>query len=463
MPINSFENYPMSWRPKIDKTKTPLYLTICNALEKDIKNGVLLPNDKLPPQRELADFLDVNLSTITRAFKLCETKGLISGRTGKGTYISSDVLANLPMLNENDENEDDFINLGASHPLYSQNKYIIQILKKLPSKINIENLMRYYDISGTPAQKENGRLWLEKLNLHTNAENILLTSGLQNSLAIILSSLFSFGDKIATNSVIYPGFKNIANMLGIRLIPVPYQNKIMDFKYLENICKLENIKGIYIMPDMQNPTTITMSHYEREKISNLIKKYSLIGIEDGTYTFLNEQHQVPLYELVPDNIIHICTISNSLSAGLRISFLVTPNKYRKRLLEGIRNINVMSSPLEAEIVSQLIQTDLANTIVKEKLNEIKKRNMVTQECLKDFEIWGDENCQFRWLLLPPHLNSHELELRLLKKKIKIFCSDRFLVGNATYRQAIRLAICSPRTLQELICALDILKNEITQT
>ena len=49
------------------------------------------PGDKLPPQRELADFLDINLSTITRAFKICELKGLISEHTRRGTYISSNV------------------------------------------------------------------------------------------------------------------------------------------------------------------------------------------------------------------------------------------------------------------------------------------------------------------------------------------------------------------------------------
>lgn len=87
MPVNSFENYPMSWRPQINREKVPLYLSIAAALEKDIAAGMLQPNDKLPPQRELADYLDVNLSTVTRAFKLCESKGFISGTIGRGTYV----------------------------------------------------------------------------------------------------------------------------------------------------------------------------------------------------------------------------------------------------------------------------------------------------------------------------------------------------------------------------------------
>ncbi|WML51751.1 hypothetical protein RCG17_20315 [Neobacillus sp. PS3-12] len=43
MPINSFENYPMSWRPSIDKTKKPIYQALARQLEQDILNGVLLP------------------------------------------------------------------------------------------------------------------------------------------------------------------------------------------------------------------------------------------------------------------------------------------------------------------------------------------------------------------------------------------------------------------------------------
>ena len=51
----------------------------------------LSPNTKLPPQRELADYLDINLSTVTRAFKICEVKGLIYAVTGSGTFVAPNV------------------------------------------------------------------------------------------------------------------------------------------------------------------------------------------------------------------------------------------------------------------------------------------------------------------------------------------------------------------------------------
>lgn len=56
MPVNSFDNYYMSWRPQFDKSKKPYYLSLAVQLEEDIQSGLLLPGTKLPPQRELADF-----------------------------------------------------------------------------------------------------------------------------------------------------------------------------------------------------------------------------------------------------------------------------------------------------------------------------------------------------------------------------------------------------------------------
>lgn len=458
MPVNSFENYPMSWRPKLSRENTPLYLSIAAALEKDIAAGNLQPNDKLPPQRELADYLDVNLSTVTRAFKLCESKGLISGTIGKGTYVASDVSANLPMLSENKESN--CINLGASHPLYQQNRYITQMLKKLPSKINIDNLLKYTDISGSELQKESACIWLHKLGIPAQSKNILITSGLQNSLTVILASLFRYGDKIATNSLTYPGIKNIANMLGIILIPIPYRNRKMDLKYLEQICKTEKIKGIYVIPDSHNPTTVTMELNERIHLSSMIEKYALINIEDGTYTFLSEKPNLSLYELIPDHTIHICTLSNSLSAGLRISFLAAPLAFRESLLTGIRNINVMSSPIETELAAQLIQTGIAQRITTDKIQEIIKRNRITENLLAGNDLWGSQRSQFRWLILRNSINSHELEIYLRKKGVQVFCSERFLVGNSTLIPAIRLAVCSPDSHADLARGLQIINESL---
>ena len=67
MSFNSFDNYPLAWMPEKEKLKPPYYKALAEDLESRIKRGILRPGTKLPPQREIADYLDLNYTTITRA------------------------------------------------------------------------------------------------------------------------------------------------------------------------------------------------------------------------------------------------------------------------------------------------------------------------------------------------------------------------------------------------------------
>ena len=97
MPVKSFDDYPMAWKPDKARLAAPFYQSIAGALEEDILSGALPADTRLPPQRELADFLDVNLSTITRAYKVCELKGLLYAVVGRGTFVAPNARTkNLP-------------------------------------------------------------------------------------------------------------------------------------------------------------------------------------------------------------------------------------------------------------------------------------------------------------------------------------------------------------------------------
>ena len=127
MPVNSFENYPMNWKPDKELLKFPVYISLAELLEQDIMSGRLPANTQLPPQRELADFLDVNLSTITRAFKRCETKGLIYAIIGKGTFVSPN--AALPVLDIPENHP--YIELGPIRPYYQFNADVADAARRI--------------------------------------------------------------------------------------------------------------------------------------------------------------------------------------------------------------------------------------------------------------------------------------------------------------------------------------------
>ena len=456
MPVNSFENYPMSWKPNIKSMKPPLYKSLASALEEDILNGILKPGDKLPPQRELADFLDINLSTITRAFKICELKGLISGHTGRGTYISSDAHISSKLLYS--EFNSNYIDMGAACPLYDQNKYVIDLMKKLLKKVNIENILKYTNPCGMLSHRITAQKYLKTFNIESTPENIMISAGSQNALAITLTSLFNAGDKIATDPLTYPALKTLANNLGIILIPLPVIDTEIDVSAFNSLCKNENIKGVYLVPELNNPTTHSMTFSEKKNIAQIIKENNLICIEDGIYSFISPHDSIPITSLIPEQSIYICSVSKSLCAGIRIGFMAVPDKFKNAIEEGIYNINLVTSPFNAEVVCQMIESGLAHKILEERKKMTLERNKIVDEILCNHTVLGNKYSPFRWLMLPKNMNSQEFENTAKLKGVKVYCASRFAVGNSNFTPAVRLSICSPRNIEELKKGLHILNT-----
>lgn len=269
MPVNSFDDYPMNWKPSLADMKPPLYKALAQKLEEDIKSGHLHPGDLLPPQRELADFLDLNLSTITKAFKLCSQKGLITSSIGKGTFVAADAQVDSTLLAPS--KAVGLIEMGAIHPAYEFNSaiqsLIVSLLASSVSQVGTNNqdsqslaphfqyakLLEYNIPTGTPSQKHIGALWLQKAGLHVSEEQILLANGGQNALFTIFASLFQAGDRIGADPLVFAGAKTAAKMLGIQLIAIPSINDEMSAELLEQYCKTEGLKGIYTTSLMVSP------------------------------------------------------------------------------------------------------------------------------------------------------------------------------------------------------------------
>ena len=74
------------WTPILDSA-LPKYLALAQAIEEAINQGELKPEDKLPPQRRLADAIKVTIGTISRAYIEAERRGLVTAKMGSGTYV----------------------------------------------------------------------------------------------------------------------------------------------------------------------------------------------------------------------------------------------------------------------------------------------------------------------------------------------------------------------------------------
>lgn len=457
MPINSFENYPMSWKPKLEKTNNPIYLSLADQLEKDIAEGLLLPGTKLPPQRELADFLDINVSTISRAFKVCEKKGLLSGAVGSGTFVSYDVNANIFMTPDNASH---LIEMGSMMPETEaiSKSEITTLLQKMMTEPDFEKLLQYGRLEGRAWQRDAAAKLIEKSGYKTTADLMLTASGGQNAIAAILAGLFQPGDKIGTDPLIYPGMKSAAKMLGIQLVPIKQENNEISEEGLLYACKNENIKGIYIIPNYQNPTTHIMSKDCRRMIASIAKEKNLIVIEDGINSLFMEKPLQAVASYAPKQTIYIVSLSKSVAPALRLAYIATPKRYINDLKTSLYNINISQSMFLMELASRMIVSKNVDKLVDERRKRIRKRNGLVNKYLEGYQVMGDDEVIFRWLLMPEGIEAEQFQDKALKKGVKVYTAERFTVGKTKPIEAVRLAVAAPKSLEELEMGLKVLKE-----
>ncbi|MGE7840885.1 PLP-dependent aminotransferase family protein [Lysinibacillus sp. NPDC093712] len=455
MPFNSFEEYPMSWKPNIRNISGPIYIAIAEQLEQDIKEGILLPGTKLPPQRELADFLDVNLSTITRAFKLCGQKGLIYASIGSGTFVSSDAATNKILLPTSHSAH--MIELGSVLPATYANEEITRYMKKMLNDSNFSKLFQYGRPEANAWQTEAVAKLLEKVGFQTD-QPILFGTGGQNAIVGTLAALFHPGDRIGTDPITYAGIKTAANMLGIQLVAIQQKDGEMTKEGLLYACKNEHIKGLYVIPDFHNPTTHTMSIDTRKMIAEVARQKDLIVIEDAIYSFLQEQPLAPIAFYAPEKVVYIASVSKTISPGLRLSFVVTPSALRKKIIETLYNINISVSPVMVELTARLIQDGVAQTILEKHRLYAKQQNALVNQYLGEYNILGNDECIFRWLILPGKFTGVQFELLASKAGVQVYAAERFAVGNTKPVNAVRLAITAPENSMQLEQALTVLKE-----
>lgn len=464
MPINSFENYPMSWKPLIDKTKKPIYQELARQLERDILNGVLLPGTKLPPQRELADYLDLNLSTISKAFKVCELNGLLSATVGSGTFVSYDALSNAYLLE--DTKPKHLIEMGATLPDNASYDPLLLQLKSMLQETDYEKWFGYGRAGESLWQKDAAVKLIRRGGFETTIDHILFANGGQNAIASTLASLCKPGDRIGVDDHTYPGLKTVAAMLSIQLVPIKSKNLEMSPTALEYACKNENIKGIYLIPDCHNPTASFMSIENRKVIAAMAKKYNQFIIEDASYHLLSERPLPAIASFAPDQVIYIASLSKSLAPGLRLAYVAVPSQYKESISKALYNLNVSVSPLLAELAARTIVSNQFEVLIKCHREQNIRRNKVVNRYLEDYTCLGIETGIFRWLLLPGQTTGAEFESLAAQQGVQVYAAERFVVGNSCPERAVRVAVCAPEALEELEQGLIILKrllNNLTKS
>ena len=454
MPINSFDNYPMSWKPTLTRSGRPIYLELAQQLERDIESGALKPGTKLPPQRELADFLDINLSTVSRAFKICSDSGLLTGSVGDGTYVS---YSSMTRLTDNPRTE--LIRLDAMTPETLEQSELVSVLRKMLAEPDHARLFQY-ELERSDWQREAAVRLLRRAGCSAKADNILTASGGQNAIAAIFAAVLRRGDKLGVDPLTYPGVKSAAKLFGIQLVPIEQENGCMSEAGIRSAVKNDGVRALFIMPDYQNPTAYVMSTEQRQMIADIAIQNDLLLIEDGICRLLSGETR-SVHDLAPENTVFTLSLSKTISPALKTAFIAAPERFSEQLDDALYSINLSQSALLGELAARLIASDKLEPLLIRRAEGIEKRNDLVDIILKGFTVRGDRHALCRWLVLPEGMSGAQLECEAAARGVCVYGGEHFAIGRSIPEAGARLAVCAPADICELEKALKIIRDIIT--
>src|SRR6202012_192701 len=71
-----------------EQAKRSTYIEVSSSIENEIRSGIYPPGSRLPPQRQLATELGINVSTVSRAYKKLQLRGLVIGSKRRGSLVT---------------------------------------------------------------------------------------------------------------------------------------------------------------------------------------------------------------------------------------------------------------------------------------------------------------------------------------------------------------------------------------
>lgn len=445
------------YSPTLVEGTGPLYKGLADAIERDIVSGTLRPGERMPTHRDLADELGLNVSTVTRGYKEAEKRGLVSGTVGRGTFVSSDATASTSLVSF-EPAMPGMIELGLVAPLHGLDPDISEGFRRIARRKDTSSFMQYSDPRGLPEHRSAGADWAGRFGLDATSEDILVCAGAQHALACILSGLFQDGDRIATDGLTYPGFKSLAAMLGIRLVPIAMDEHGMIPESLDAACRRNDLKAVYLMPGVHNPTTTTIPEGRRNQIAKLAQWHDLLIIEDDAYDLTDPGRIAPISARAKGRSLFIAGMSKSIAAGLRVSFVVSPKHLLKPLAQAVLNTIWMTPPLNAELASMWINDGTADKVLEEKRTAAARRYMLACDVLDGFRFRGKSHGFYLWLDLPGEWTGQTLEKATHERGVNVFGAEKFVVGETPAPTAARISLTGPSDLNELEKGLNIIKE-----
>ena len=343
-----------------------------------------------------------------------------------------------------------------------------------------ESALQYGTTEGYQPLREMIAKNAAKYGIQISADNVLITSGSQQALDLLGRIFINRGDRVLVESPTYLGALQAWNAYGVKYVTIPFDDDGMQTDQLESRLRT-GLKFIYVLPNFQNPTGVTLCRERRMQLIEMADQYGVPIVEDDPYGQLRYEgehippvvvlddemraKEVPLYT---GNVIYTSTFSKILAPGLRLAWVVAPTEVIKKLVQAKQGCDLHTSTFTQYIAYQLANSPWMKTHIHLIRRTYKERRDVMLESLRKYMPEGVQWTEpkgglFLWVTLPEGMDSASIFKFAVMEKVAFVPGVSFHpLGRGENTMRLNFSCMKPELIEEGIKRLaNVVKNNMS--
>jgi len=355
-------------------------------LRRLIETRVLLPGQKLPPSRELAQRLKLARGAVVAAYEQLAADGLVDARLGAGTYVAAQV----PEHTAHGTTPRAPVPTGPTPPAPGKlgggtaDDKTLRDLRGLFREALLRpppEFLHYGDPFGDVSLRREIVDYLRATRgIRAGIDQVMITSGTQSGLSLIGRALLQPKSRIWVEDPCYPQALNLFRSLGLTIIPVPVDQDGLD--PAAGVLAAPEAEAVYLTPSHQFPLGATLSMPRRLALLDWAQGAGAWIIEDdydSEFRFTGP----PLAALHgidrAGRVIYLGTFSKALAPGLRLGYAVLPPE----VVETVRRLRDLTDRYPNPLIETVLARFIADGHYATHLRRARKRCRMARDALAE--------------------------------------------------------------------------------
>jgi DNA-binding transcriptional MocR family regulator len=417
------------------------YIEITKEIKRRLADRTLIAGSKLPSVRQLSERFSCSKNTVIKAYEELEKEHFIYSVPKSGYFVVNEF--------RNETNENDVIDFLSAGPDKNVMPYVeFQHCINQAIEQYKEALFTYSDQQGLYSLRVQLVKYLQNLQVFTQPERVIIVSGSQQALHLLVSMPFPNGkSNILMEQPTYFGLLESVHLQQVNTFGIELSMEGIDLERLEYIFRNNDIKFFYIIPRFHNPLGHSYTNREKKKIVELAEKYDVYIVEDDFLGDLDPNSKSdPLFSFDPSGrVIYMKSFSKIFLPGLRIATVVLPTLMINNFLRYKFSSDFNSSALSQGSLELFLKSGMFHSHLK-KIKEVysTKMQMLQEAC----ELLLPANTHFSKptsgfflsISLPENMTAKQIVHMLNDQHVYVDDASRMFLSEYKMENLLRLSI-----------------------